>query len=238
MIQSLYLSALFRKFLLEENIHDLTAPPYFNEDFFKTIKAAKTEGYDITTMKIRNWFAYLIENDPILSLQPKIILNNPNINWPMVWTAVQLPCLTSEEKSFAYKMVHRLLPIEDRVSKILPHSSPLCKFKCKDESGATLVADQHHIFFWCKAARNVGVWLLELVRTSMPSITAADILSLSLGDAEEITWHVIHTLSHIWSKRKEMKEVNLGDLLGQLDDSANMMLDTRFDNIVTPIKIA
>ena len=45
-------------------------------------------------------------------------------DWNLIMTNCCLPSFDNRMKSFSFKLVHGLLPNEERLSRILPHNSP------------------------------------------------------------------------------------------------------------------
>jgi hypothetical protein len=72
-------------------------------------------------------------------------LASPGTDWESSWRRLRarLKGLGSEATSFLWKLLHRLIPTEQRLSRILPNSSEMCKYW-----PTPTVGDLEHCFFW------------------------------------------------------------------------------------------
>ena len=116
------------------------------------------------------------EGSPREYIETRAELASPNTDWDTCWKRARLKGLGSEATSFLWKLLHCLLPSEQRLAKILPNSSDLCKW-CPNP----IPADLSHYLFQCSSTREVGEWLLNIVRHYDPYVTAPRLLDLSLS---------------------------------------------------------
>ena len=54
-------------------------------------------------------------------------LASPYTDWENTWRRARVKGLVSEATSFFWKLLHLLLPTEERLSRILPNSTDFCK---------------------------------------------------------------------------------------------------------------
>ena len=122
-INSLFLSTIYRvKVLEEENVCPLKIPPYYQQNFFDTLKTATKEGHEIVTMSTRDWYHYLLQQDitsdlpdPDLPRQLKpcrVERFHPDTDWCQVWSKVRNRFVDSATTTTAWQLVHQLLPCE------------------------------------------------------------------------------------------------------------------------------
>ena len=107
----------------------------------------------------------------------KAELEHPNVDWQRTWSLANIRGLESENYSFLWKLIHKLLPTQERLHKILPNiASPSCTICEMNES-----CDLKHTFFDCNHSRNIGLWLLHQVRKQVPQVEPQHILLLDLN---------------------------------------------------------
>ena len=110
------------------------------------------------------------DNSPRDYIKCRSELSSPSTDWEKSWQRSRLKGLGSEATSFLWKLLHCILPTEQRLVRILPNLKEECKY-CPDKT-----ADLTHCFFECCKTRNVGTWLLSLVNQYDTIATASGIL--------------------------------------------------------------
>ena len=211
-------------------------PPYYSKDFFTLIAAARNSGIDETTMETKQWYNFLLERDVTHVCEPdqppqlrpcRAEVASPTTDWGEVWARVRLAALSSDATSFAWRLVHGLLPSEGRLAEILPNNSPACRHSCAGDPAA----DLEHIFFFCRLTSEVGAWLLNLVRQYDPLLTPTQILRLEIEGGDGLVWVVINTMYFCWKRRSDRKKANLVECLANLTADLNILADTRYQGI-------
>ena len=129
--------------------------------------------------------------------------------------------------AFTFKLLHDILPYEERVSNILPNSSPFCRFNCP----GPIHADLRHCFFECVASNTVGGWLIGRVRLSDPQTEPTSILTLNFHGDEATVWVTVYTLRLIWEMRTRGKYLGTQELLASLQSDLTILLGTRHGEI-------
>ena len=225
---SLFLETLFRVHIMDEASQCPKIPPYFNQEFFETIKSAHLSGYDLSNMKTKQWYNFLMEQDPTLSNPNKIELSSPETDWKLVWSNIHLKSLSNDSISFAWRLLHQLLPGEERLSRILKNTSPVCKFQCQE------ISNLKHIFFRCQKSRQVVEWLGKLFPDIFVNFPAAQISKLFTGNNEAVIWIIIESLKYIWEKRKRNKEISETECRASLEAAVDNLTGIN-DNISNEI---
>ena len=141
-----------------------------------------------------------------------------------------------EDTSFLWKLLHKLLPTEQRLARILPNTSDLCKY-CPNPPPA----DLHHCFFDCIKTENVSRRLVGAIRQHDPYITIDGLLRLELqaDGAKEvpIVW-VAHTLNYLWKCRSGGKVADLILTRAMLESQVNLLRETKhYANVPLIIEI-
>ena len=175
--------------------------------FFESIRWVKDNTpLNIATMTTAQWYRVMLEKE-ITMMEPKGMpreyimckaeLRSPGTDWELSWSLSRLKGLGSDATSFLWKLLHCILPTEERLSRILPNSSPNCKF-CSEQ----VLANLEHCFFYCNMTRTVGNQVLTLCQTFSPGTTPSQVLRLELhidqSQETPIVWIVAQYLMNIW----------------------------------------
>ena len=207
-------------------------PAYYSEDFFSTIRTIKSQGLlRISTLSIGLWYKALMEtyvtaetdeNGFTFDKRCKIELEYPNNDWEKTWSLASIPGLTSDSYTFLFKMIHNILPTQQRLHRILTSvTSPTCTL-CDSQS----ICCCSHALFTCNYNIEVGNWLINVVNNVTPGVTPRNLILLNLNIDSRlnlpITWIISQTLKHIWNCRHEKKACTLFQTRARLE--ANIML--------------
>ena len=237
--RNLYHSLLFKAFVLLDNTVSISAPPYFSPAFFETIRWVKDNTpLNIATMTTAQWYTVMLKKD-VTMMEPEGMpreyikcraeVRSPGTDWELSWRLSRLKGLGSHATSFLWKLLHGILPTEERLARILPNSSPNCKF-CSEPVQANL----EHCFFFCILSRTVGNKVLTLCQSICPGITPSQILRLELQveQSEEmpIVWMVAQSLMNIWEARVKGKIADLYMTRADMESKVNLLRETRFNN--------
>ena len=235
---SLFHEHLFRYHVMRE--HSLPDPgftPYYDGEFFQLLQHYKTStDLNISTMSLKQWYTLLLEdkilmNDEtpaeLLPVRPEVL--HPNTDWEQVWKIVRTKGLGSELVSFQYKMIHQLLPTQERIARIGLHEGQpglclLCRLEAED-----LV----HSFFDCTKNIQVGLALLGCVQQVVPGLSAEAAVLLDLGSAlpqdENLAILCILTtgLKYIWETRLAKKVVSTFRMRAEIEAKVAILRKSR-----------
>ena len=127
-------------------------------------------------------------------------LATPETDWQRTWHLARLKGLGPEMTFFLWKLLHRLLPTQNRISRIMKQKSPLCQL-CLDQ----VVEDLPHAFFHCGFNGEAGTHLLNYLSSKYPGTSPSHPLSLNseIAHNEEFTlmWFTVFFLQNIWVAR-------------------------------------
>ena len=178
------------------------------------------------------------DNSPLQQYIPcRAELTNPGNDWEKIWNLARSKGLDPEMTTFLQRLLHRLLPTQDRVHRIVRNTtpSPNCKL-CNDE----VIEDLEHAFFYCNFNSDTGTLLRRSISSLVPSISASQILTLTLEvdpvDEFPCVWLISHTLFFIWSGRVEKKRIRLFQIRADLEARASLLRKTRFEEISKKIE--
>ena len=228
--------------LLNHEIPDPGKSPYLTEDMFSLIREVKDEGLlNLSNMKSGTWYKVLIENKVTMQTEAngtrilkacRTEVRNPEVDWSLTWNLANSKGLNPEEKSFLWKMLHNILPTQERLfhlkMKNTPH--PNCLL-CDKSEPDNLV----HSLVTCPFNSDVSAWLLSVVHDHLPLVQPHQVVLLDLGPLEEslclpLVWLISNTLSSIWGDRKDKKKPGLHRTRSSLKAKVNILRKSRFSN--------
>ena len=135
-LHSLFHNSLFRYHVLQHrDLPDPGPTPYYSNGFFETIREVhENSPLNVSTMSSREWYLLLVEDKVTMELQPntdrqqhikcKAEVANPNNDWDRTWRFARLKGLESEIITFLWRLLHKLLPTQDRIQRIVKKKLP------------------------------------------------------------------------------------------------------------------
>ena len=127
----------------------------------------------------------------------------------------KLQGISPSTKSFNFKLIHTLLPSNERVNHLNPNATSLCRLNC----GA--VEDYHHLFFQCQSNHAAADALLRCVRSYDSELTDMKSLSFRIKVDGCFEMAVVSILSSglelIWSRRLQKKNTDLIIMRSELE---------------------
>ena len=154
---------------------------------------------------------------------------NPDTDWSLTWSLARTPGLGSELTSFLFKLLHGLLPTQDRVTRfgLAGPNQGLCQL-CQRE-----VEDQVHAFFTCPHSLHAGLALIGYVQYCVPHLSPEAALKLDIGpDLSEqkvlATVCMLATgLKYIWKERQDKKQVATFKMRAEIEAIVSILRKTR-----------
>ena len=239
--RNLFHHALYRWHIEDDrDIPDPGKPPYFSDDLFAAIKAAKSEGLRPSSMTVGMWYRFLMEekvfqekdeNGFSFPIQMKAEKLSPNNNWEVIWPLIILPGLDSRTRSFLLKLLHNLLPTQERLHRVLPNKvlSPTCSLCPQATCG-----DQLHSLILCPFNNGVGLWLYCCIRQLFPGMESTQLISLNFETnhisekAFPAIWMIAKTLLIIWASRTSNTVNTIIITRASLEAEIMLLRKTRF----------
>ena len=240
---SLYHEVLYRYHVLDEHtLTDPGLPPYYDKAFFSIIRHYKETGtLNISTMTIKQWYQVLME-DKVLMHQPT--QDSPpalipvrcetliaNSDWKKTWQLVRVKGLGSELASFLFKLVHGLLPTQDRVARLGLANGDLVGtcLHCRLDP-----EDLLHCFFGCTKSMVTSLSLLGWIQHLVPHLSPEAALCLELrqelSEMEELA--VVCTLAtglkYIWEVRLAKKAVVTYKMRAEIEAKISILRRSRY----------
>ena len=163
----------------------------------------------------------------------------PNNNWEVIWPLTVLPGLDSMTHSFLLRLLHNLLPTQERLHRVLPSKvlSPTCVLCPQATCG-----DQLHSLILCPFNNGVGVWLYRCIRQLFPNLESPQLLSLNLETnhssekAFSAIWIIAKTLMIIWSSRISNTGNTITITRASLEAEIMLLRKTRFKHHAEELK--
>ena len=242
-IHSLFHEQLYRYHDLQEHsLPDPGYPPYYDKEFFSLIQHYKeTSPMNISIMSIKEWYTTLLEDQVLMNptnddtpaslipVRPETL--NPNCEWPQIWSNARSKGLGSELSSFLLKLVHGLLPTQDRIARIgmADNGHGICLL-CRHSSENLL-----HCFFECPHNMIVGLTLLGYAQHVVPNLSPEAALLLdfqqSLTQEESLAVCVMLStgLKYIWKTRVNKKVVTSFSMRAEIEARVSILRRTRHE---------
>ena len=241
---SLFHEHLYRYHVMEE--HSLPDPgytPYYDKDFFDIIIHYKTSSnMNIAYMTIKQWYYILLEDRVLMSpatidtpaqlLPIRSESKHPNTDWFEVWQLARTKGLGSELISFQLKVLHDLLPTQERIARLgLNEDHPGLCLLCRLDT-----EDLVHSFFDCTRNQGVGLALLGCVQQIIPDLSSEAAVLLDFGcslpedERLAVQCILITGLKYIWETRVAKKVLTLHRMRAEIEARVSIIRKTRFEN--------
>ena len=185
-------------------------------------------------MTLKQWYYHLLEelvthevrDGQRVQIQCRVEMLNPSNDWSKSFHLSRLKGLSSQIRSFLFKLLHQILPVRDRLNHILRNTNPVC-ILCEDEQPETLL----HALFSCRSNRAAAEALLSLVRPYDHSITHQKVLLLDINCEpiyQQSVVMIMYTgLYHIWENRIKRKTTSLYQVRSELECLISLLRRSR-----------
>ena len=167
----------------------------------------------------------------------RVELASPEVDWENCWRLSRMPGLGAELTSFLFKLLHQILPTQERVSRTNPAATPLCKLaSCNLE----VVEDLSHALVHCRGNNGVGLKIVAGARTTLPGTSVEHLLQLNFGleDDKELStvWWLAAGFLAIWNTRAAGKRIDQYLIRAQLEAKINLLRETSFAGSVPDLE--
>ena len=237
---SLFHEILFRYHVLGEvSLPNPGLPPYYDSNFFEVIRHYHQHSpMNISRMSTREWYRVLLEDQVLFSnpteespaclIPIRVETLSPGTDWSETWRLSRIHGLGSELTSFLFKLLHCLLPTQDRVNRIgVATHDGLCQL-CMLE-----VEDTLHAFFSCQQSRVVGHALLGYVQKTVQNLSPEAALLLDVGTGLEEYQELAAVcllatgLQYIWNSRLDKKQLCLYRMRAEVEAMVSILRKSR-----------
>ena len=243
----MYHQALYKWHIL--NIRDIPEPkrnPYLSEEIFSEILKIKDGGLlNLAKMSSGEWYRAMLEINVTMDSDTEQIykpcrteIRNPHIEWESVWALSNLNGLCSSDKTFLWRMLHNILPTQERLHRLGMRNapSPICT-----HCNTNIVDSLSHSLISCSQNRQVADWFLHLLRPHVLHAEPAELVLLNFGHLPDemqlpVVWTTAQVLGNIWSCRKEKKRPQLFQTRATLEAGVEILRKTRYKEACNKIE--
>ena len=228
--------ALFKSYVLEDSTSMPSIPPYFKGDFFPAIRRIHASPLNVAKISLRQIYRFLVEEVTMTEdangsqkLNPlRIELADTTTQWDSTWEMARLSMLGPNLTTFLFKLLQKILPTAERVSRILPNQSPFCK-RCR--TTPPIIETLQHAMLECEDNQAASTVLVQGLKKVIPNLTPTSILTLNFELSEKqkfpIVWSIAHFLSSLWQFRVEKKRVELIKIRAEMEASCRLLRESR-----------
>jgi hypothetical protein len=243
---SLFHEILFRYHVLDEvSLPNPGFPPFYDKDFFQVIRHYHSNSpLNISRMTTKEWYRVLMEdqllmsqpteNSPATLLPIRVETLSPENDWPEIWRLVRIHGLGSKLTSFLFKLLHCILPTQDRVLRlgVAAGDQPgLCQL-CHGE-----VEDPLHALFSCHLSQVAGLGLLGYAQKTVPNLSPEAAIKLefsgTLTEKEELATVCLLATGwlYIWEARTNKKRVCLFRMRAEVEAMVTILRKSRHQGV-------
>ena len=131
--------------------------------------------------------------------------------------------------SFLFKVLHDLLPTQERISRTNPAVTGWCS-RCTITEDHGETEDLDHALISCPANNRVGIAILECLPQCR--LQGQDVLRLQLaieGEQElPVVWFLAAAWSTIWGYRSAGRRIELYRIRADLEAKVSLLRETRY----------
>ena len=146
----------------------------------------------------------------------KVEEREPQHDWLLGFYLARLKGLSPEVKSFNFKLLHLLLPCRERLSQMLPATSPNCTL-CSTQQPESVI----HALFICEHNKTAAQFLLNLVKVYDSSITQEKAVRFQVNTDSlyqlPATLILYTGLEFIWKNRLQKKKTSVFNTRSEME---------------------
>ena len=237
--QSLYHNSLYRYYCLDDDsLPKPELPPYYSQAFFDHIKKVKSDTpLNPVHMNAKQWYNYLLEEEVTLEVvdtdgrqvpkKCRIEQLQPNNDWTKSYHFARLRGLSTQVKSFNFKLLHQLLPFKERLNALLPNTNPLCTLCNSQQNESSL-----HALFHCSKNSQAAQALLSLTEPYDSSITPEKAIQFDISTSDimyelPVMLVLCTGLNFIWENRIIKKGTSSYQIRSELENLVSLLRRSR-----------
>ena len=195
-------------------------------------------------MTEKMWYNLLLEDNYIMEetdhgqdyIKCRVERASPTVDWEHCWRLARLSGLGPENMTFLFKLLHQILPTQERVARTKPCTRSSCKMPgCHVE-----VENLEHSLIFCQSNDDVGLLLLELLRGITPALQPQSLLRLEFHVEPELELPVVFfistVLNSLWNLRQSGNRVQKYLVRSQMEAKINLLRETRHSATVVKLE--
>ena len=219
-------------------------PPFYNRDFFAAISHVHhSTPLNVSNMTEKQWYQLLLERNVTMTEtddQHQLIpcraeIRSPMSDWESAWCRARLHGLGSELMSFLFKVLHDLLPTQERVARTSATVDGKCKL-CE----LNVIEDLEHALIRCPGNQDIGQALLHCLPPGN-GLLDQDALKLQI-DVDEplqlpVVWFLAAAWLSLWESRRLGKRPELYKVRADLEAKVSLLRETRHGEAAAKITL-
>ena len=170
------------------------------------------------------------DDSPPCLLPVRVESMYPSNDWSNTWRRSRIKGLDSELTAFLFKLLHGLLPTQDRIARLgaAEGQVPGLCHHCHTD-----VEDAIHALFTCPHSMVASLALLGWVQGLAHDVSPEEAIQLQLDDdltdVEElaVVYFLATGLKYIWEARMSKKQISLHQLRSELEAKISILRKSR-----------
>lgn len=218
---------IYNYYILEDTTYPKPQlPKFYSDEFISSIKMAIKMGKNVQNMSSKDWYNFLLnhklleeeitEEDGTISrveVKCKTELLNTELIWTDIWELAKMKGLANTARSFLWRLLHNLLPSEQRLFQLKKNRSPKCVLCLENEVDCVW----SHSFTTCTFSLEEMNWLVEVLARMDPTITKEKTVFLQVKPTSRenkfmCVWLIAESMEYIWAKRRAKTRVEVENL--------------------------
>ena len=166
----------------------------------------------------------MVDTDAGNQLTPcRAEVKNPELDWESTWPRARLPGLGSENMSFLFKVLHDLLPTQERIARTSAGVSGDCKM-----CALNVKEDLLHALVRCPGNQGIGHAVLHCLPLQ-DGLQDQHVLKLQLDldDPLPVVWFLAVAWISIWDSRVLGRKPELYKVRADLEARVSLLRETR-----------
>ena len=186
-----YHTAIFKHHIEgDKEMERPTNNPFIGEELLTNLKLLNEEQHvNLSSISSGQIYKKLVESHITMSTDLDGIRKyipcrserkNPQLDWENTWRLASLRGLDSENQSFLWRLLHDILPTQERLHRMNFRSavSPHC-IQCTEPVPVT--DSVSHALLSCSQNREVSEWLISCLQQYCPALTHEQVVLLDFG---------------------------------------------------------
>ena len=190
---SLFHYQLFRYHVLEDTtLPNPGFPPFYSPEFFSKIRQVHQDTpLNVSHLTEKQWYQILMEDTfmaesdggVMQQILCRVERTKPETDRENSWRLARLPGLGPDNISFLFKMMHEILPTQERVARTKPRATASCTMV-----GCTVdvTEDLPHALILCDGNNGVGHRVFRCLQNFVPDLDVESVLRLELNVGEDL----------------------------------------------------
>ena len=235
--------AIFRYFIAEDfSITKPFLPKCYSKDFLHTIRKTKQMGKNVEVMSSNDWYLFILnlkvlqedeeqEDGSICrkEIKCKTEIKNPALAWSDIWYLAKIKGIINESRTFMWRLLHNLLPTEQRLHNLKKSPSPICQlYIANTEDDAW-----NHSFSSCSFSSSAMDFMVNAILIMVPAFTKEKSVFLQNDPVKKentllaCVWIISESLQYIWVKRRSKEQLIVNDMRAILLAKLKVMSQTK-----------